>query len=385
MIGAVGGVLLLPSIRAIVFVTGNSTSSQIGTILNVLFVFSFLAFMVFGQQIQSRMMLLRVGGSVSRLEAMRDDAKMLTLRTLREIGKPKDDPTPRVDALLEQFLIRPEDMDPAGVVGKFDHLLDVRDVRFKSDVARMAPEADLAQLSNLGRLVEATWALNFLHKLARHLYLVGKKTHSVFIIFQLQASLPSIMRDAEAYAGATKAFAEGHPIGDGIGALVAARLMDGCEKRRIEKDMIMAETHADGRRVVVLKAEGPGGNVGKPGDGIRQIIEENGGKASMIIMIDAALKLEGEKTGEIGEGVGAAIGGIGTERFKIEEEATKFGIPLYAIIVKESLQEAVSTMSKEIANSTITVLETIKNLIFERTNEGELVLVAGIGNTIGIA
>ncbi|MGA3298310.1 MAG: DUF1512 family protein, partial [Candidatus Bathyarchaeia archaeon] len=111
----------------------------------------------------------------------------------------------------------------------------------------------------------------------------------------------------------------------------------------------------------------------------------NNGKASMIIMVDAALKLEGEKTGEISEGIGAAIGGVGTERYKIEEEATKFGIPVYAIVIKQSILEAVTTMKKEIAEAAEPVVEKITHLIKERTKEGELIIVAGIGNTAGIA
>jgi hypothetical protein len=114
-------------------------------------------------------------------------------------------------------------------------------------------------------------------------------------------------------------------------------------------------------------------------------LEENNGKASMIIMVDAALKLEGEKTGEISEGIGAAIGGIGTERYKIEEEATKFAIPVYAIVIKQSILEAVTTMKKEIAEAAEPVIEKITRLIVERTKEGELVIVACIGNTAGIA
>ena len=149
--------------------------------------------------------------------------------------------------------------------------------------------------------------------------------------------------------------------------------------------MVAGETVIEGRRVIALKAEGPGGNVGKPGDAIRQILEENNGKASMIIMVDAALKLEGEKTGEVTEGIGAAIGGIGTERYKIEEEATKFGIPVYAIVIKQSILEAVTTMKKEIADAAEPVMESIKRLILEHTKEGELIIVAGIGNTAGIA
>ena len=105
----------------------------------------------------------------------------------------------------------------------------------------------------------------------------------------------------------------------------------------------------------------------------------------MIIMVDAALKLEGEKTGEVTEGIGAAIGGIGTERFKIEEEATKFNVPVYAIVIKQSILEAVTTMKKEIVDAVDPAIEKIKRLILETTKEGELVIIAGIGNTAGIA
>jgi hypothetical protein len=328
---------------------------------------------------------MQIDGAVRKLENMKNEAKSLTIRTLRDVGKAKEDPTPRLNSLLEQFLIEPVSMDPAGIVNKFDHLLDVREAKFKSDVARIAPEASATQVNNLENLVEATWALNYMFKIVRHLYLLGKKTFSILVIFQLQAFLPLIMQEAEAYTGASKAFAEGHPIGDGAGPLVANKLMRGHESRKVEKDMVAAETTLEGRRVIALKAEGPGGNVGKPGDAIRQVLEENNGKASIIIMVDAALKLEGEKTGEVAEGIGAAIGGIGTERFKIEEEATKFNVPVYAIVIKQSILEAVTTMKKEIVDAVDPAIEKIKRLILETTKEGELVIIAGIGNTAGIA
>ncbi len=102
-------------------------------------------------------------------------------------------------------------------------------------------------------------------------------------------------------------------------------------------------------------------------------------------MIDAALTLEGEKTGEIAEGAGAAIGGIGVEKFQIEEVATHYKIPLYAILVKQSLLEAITVMRKEIAEASDKVSTVLTRLIEEKTKEGDDVLVAGIGNTLGVA
>jgi hypothetical protein len=358
---------------------------NLGTISQLLFTVLFIAlFFGFGQKLQMRQFLWDIDKGLRKLDMFRNSAKDLTLKTVKEIGKPSTDPGPQINVLMEQFLISPVDMDPAGIVGKIDHLLDVRDAKFKEDVRRIAPGADSSQVMNLENLVEASWALNTIYRIIRHFYLMGKKTNSIFIIIQLQALLPLIIQEAEAYLGAAKAFAEGQPIGDGIGPLVASRLMKDKEKRKVEKDVVVAETMMEDRRVIALKAEGPGGNVGKPGDAIKTIIEENVGKVSMVVMVDAAVKFEGETSGEVSEGIGAAIGGIGTERYKIEQEATVHKIPVYAVIVKESLQEAITPMKKEIMEAGEKVIERIKSLILERSKPGDTIIVAGIGNTIGI-
>jgi len=356
----------------------------LGQIISALMYLSFILFIFFGQKIQLRMMLWELDGTLKKLEFMRTEAKNLSLKTIKDIGKPKDDPTPTLNSLLEQFILTPVDMDPAGIVWKLDHILDVRDVKFKDDVRRIAPEADEAHLNNLELLVEASLTLNTLYRVVKHFYLLGKKTSSFYVILQLQMILPMVMQEAEALLGATKAASEGQPIGDGAGALVASKLTRGNEKRKVEKDVVVAETVIEGRRVIALKAEGPGGNVGKPGDAIRRIIEENEGKISMIVMVDALMKFEGENSGEISEGIGAAIGGPGTEKYKIEQEAQKYKIPVYAMIIKESTQDAYLPMKKEIAESADKVIERIRRLILERTKEGEALIVAGIGNTIGI-
>ena len=364
-------------------ITGTD-SSGLGTLVSTLMYLSFIFFILFGQKIQLYTMIWNMSGALKKLEFMKNDAKALTIKTLIELGKPKEDPIPRISGLLEAFFITPVDMDPAGIVWKLDHLMDVRDNKFKDDVKRLAPEADNAQVNNLENLVEGSLALNTIYRIVRHFYLLGKKTQSFYLILQLQMILPLVMQEAEALVGATKAFAQGQPIGDGLGPLVVSKLMKDKEKRKVEKDVVVSELTMDGRNIIALKAEGPGGNVGKPGDAIKQLIKEREGKVDMVIMIDAAVKFEGEKTGGISEGTGAAIGGIGTERFKIEEEASKNKIPVYAIIVKESLQEAIMPMKKEISESADNVITKIKGLIQEQTKEGQTIIVAGIGNTIGV-
>jgi hypothetical protein len=102
-------------------------------------------------------------------------------------------------------------------------------------------------------------------------------------------------------------------------------------------------------------------------------------------MVDAALKLEGGESGSIAQGFGAAIGGIGTDRFQIEEVATKYKIPIYAIVIKQSIKDAITIMKKEIADSTEKVTAQVHDLIKENTKTGQSVLVIGVGNTLGVS
>ncbi|NIU38537.1 DUF1512 domain-containing protein [Candidatus Bathyarchaeota archaeon] len=340
--------------------------------------------MFYGQRIQIYIIIREIQGSMMRLKFMRDEGRKMAIKTVKELGKPSTEPAQRVDQFLEYFAISPVNLDPAGIIGRLEHVLDVRDVRFKDDVRLMAPQANDTQVNNLENMLEAALALNIIYKIIRHYYILGKKTFSLYVIMQLQMVLPLIMREAEAYASALKAFKDGQPIGDGAGALVAAKLMRGHEKTQIAKDVVMVKVPIEGRTAYVLKAEGPGANVGKPGEAMKRIIEENDGKIALTIVVDAGLKLEGEKPGEVAEGIGVAIGGPGVEKYKVEEVALKHKVPVNAIIIKEDIGDAVSPMRKEISDAIDEAIQRIKRLILERSKEGDNVVIAGIGNTIGI-
>jgi hypothetical protein len=358
--------------------------SDIQTILSLVFYLVFILFIFYGQRIQMYVMLREVEGSLYRLKFIKDEGRKIAIETIKDIGKPQTDPTTKIDRFLEYFTIAPQNLDPAGIVWKLEHILDIRDTRLKDEVKLMAPAADETQTNNLENTLEAAMALNYIYKVIRHFYLLGKKTLSLYIIMQLQMILPLIMKEAEAYASALKAFAFGQPIGDGAGAWVAAKLMHGNEIRKIAKDCVTTTTQIEGRTAHIIKAEGPGGNVGKPGDAIKTIIDENEGKIAMVIMIDAAMKLEGEEVGEVAEGVGAAIGGPGVDQFKIEESLLQYHIPVNAVIIREDVGDAVSPMRKEVADSVDKAIERVRQLILDRTKEGDKVIIAGIGNTIGI-
>jgi hypothetical protein len=173
--------------------------------------------------------------------------------------------------------------------------------------------------------------------------LIGKKTGSQIMIMQIHMQMPDIMRLAKAYFDALDAFAEGKPIGDGIGPLVVTRFAreyggtPDSYVHEISREVGYYPIEVEGRTVYALRATGPGGTVGKPGFAVKKLVDENKGKIARIITIDAALKLEGEDMGRVSEGTGAAIGD-----------------------------------------------ERIKTSILKRTKPGDKIILAGIGNTIGI-
>ncbi|MEM1582144.1 MAG: DUF1512 domain-containing protein [Candidatus Bathyarchaeia archaeon] len=369
----------------IVNIQQGTTQDITGWIFQFIWLLAFIIIWIYGQRIQTTLMLKEIEGSLSRLKVMRDRGRQLVISTIKEIGKPSEDPTARVDRLLEHIDIEPVSLDPTGIIRRLEHIIDVRDFRLKDEVKQMAPQADETQINNLANVLEAALALNQIYKIVRHYYLMGKKTLSFYVILQIQMILPLIMRESEAFISALKAFTLGQPIGDGAGALVAARLIYGKEKKLIAQDTIMSEVDMEGRKAYVIKAKGPGGNVGKPGEAIKQILEEKEGRVALIIIIDAAQKLEGEKPGEVAEGVGVAIGGPGVDKYKVEEVAAKYRVPLCAVLIKEGIEDVVSTMRKEIVNGVDEAIERIKRLIHENTREGDTVIIAGIGNTIGIA
>jgi hypothetical protein len=354
-------------------------------ILNIVYIIFIFGFSFFSQKIQVNIVLGKISKSLTKLRNMRDKAKDEAVSAIIELGKPERDPKPRLEALMQFFAVQPNSMDPSGIVHRLEFLVDTADARVKEEIKALAPSANETQIQNLHNLVETAQGLNSLYRTVRHHYLTGKKGGSIYSTMQIQMELPMIMEEAEAYFSFIDAFKQGKPIGDGIGPLVAAKLIAGANVREVAEDMVAAELTLERRKVVVTRAKGPGGTVGKPGDAVVKLIEEYNNKISLIVMVDAGMKLEGEDSGYVVEGVGAAIGGVGVDQFKIEEIAAKYGIPVYAMIVRQSLKEVLSPLTKSLTNSADEVIKRLVRVIRERTKESDTVLIVGVGNTIGIA
>ncbi len=332
--------------------------------------------------LQARMGLGQLRKSVGELEKWAKESRKVALGAITKHGKTKRDVEKEFDNFLEFFAIEPVSDDPSGVLRRLEHILDVRKRRFEGVVARLAPKADPESAANLEMTFEGAMANYTLFRLMRHFMLIAEKTKNVQLVMLVQMNVPFLKEYAKAFVEATKAFAAGKPIGDGVGALTAARLVGNAKYFEPVEDTVYAETKFEGRKLIVVKAKGPGGRVGKPGELVKRLVQKR--RVSRIIMIDAAGKLEGETSGQVVEGVGAAIGGPPTEKYKIEEIAVARKIPIDAIVIKESFKEAIKPLNKRLAKGVDVAGERVKQAIKERTKPGDVVIVAGIGNTIGI-
>src|SRR2546425_646534 len=212
---------------------------------------------------------------------------------------------------------------------------------------------------------------------------MDKKTGGIMALAQLQMALPMIMEEAEAYGAAIDAFAKAEPIGDGVGPLVVSQITAGRQGNELVKDTMVYDVDFEGRRVWVVRAKGPGGNVGKPGLAVEKLIQESG-PISLVVTVDAALKFEGEPSGDVAEGIGAAIGGARTERDHIEASASKNQIPLLAVVVKMSSKEAISAITLLVKTGVAAAVSRVQNEIRSKSKPGESIILVGVGNTIGV-
>ncbi|MEM2096018.1 MAG: DUF1512 domain-containing protein [Candidatus Caldarchaeum sp.] len=365
---------------------GDNLLSFLLSLVWIAFLMIFFLYPSFGQRMQLSYMLRDLERKLQRLKLIRDEINQVAVDTVKRVGKPDSDPSKELERLSEFFLIQPESMDPYGLVFKLEHILETGETTYEKEVAAIAPHATETQLKTLTNLVEILRGINTLYRVVRHYYLLGRKTSNIYMVLQIQMVIPMLIEIAESYRQAAVAFSKGQPIGDGVGVLVAAKLADGLEKTRYEiaKDTIVQEIELEGRKVYVVRAAGPGGTVGRPGEAVKQLVEKLPHNPKIIITIDAALKLEGEESGKVAEGVGVAIGGPGVDKYKIEELAKSRNIPLYAFVVFESITEAITPMKESIARAADVVLARVKKLILDKVEGGEIAVVAGIGNTVGV-
>jgi len=351
-------------------------------LMMLVWILPIILFVFYGQRIQLYVTSGELKKGIKKLDSFRKESRNELIDYLKKNTILEGDPVKKIDQFIDYFTIMPVDMDPNGIVDKVQHTVRAREDYTREHLKSISPQISDFELSKVQTLLEIASSLQMIYKIINHMFLTAKKQNNYPLILPLQMILPFIMEQAVAMKDAIPAFKLGQPVGDGIGPMVVGKMMLSCKKEIISFQTFLAKTNFEDRTLYLLKAEGPGSTVGRPADALDVITSDS--KIDAIIMIDAALKMEGEDSASIARGFGAAIGGIGTERFNIEAIATSKKIPIFSIVVKQSVSEAITLMTKEIADVADDVSAQVYEMIQENTQKGQSVVIIGVGNTSGV-
>lgn len=357
-------------------------SDDTNPLMMLIWILPIFFFVFYGQRIQLYVTSGEIKKGIKKLDEFRNESRAELISYVNKNLKPADDPIPKIDRFIDYFTIMPVEMDPNGIVDKVQHIVRSREDYTREHVRSLSPQMSDIELSKAQTLLEIASSLQMIYKIINHMYLTAKKQNNYPLILPLQMILPFIMEQSEAMKEAISVFKKGQPVGDGIGPMIVGKMMLESKKETIAFQTTLVKSEFEGRKLFLVKAEGPGSTVGRPADGLEKIVSEN--KIDAIIMIDAALKMEGEDSATVARGFGAAIGGIGTEKFQIEAIATSKNIPVFSIVVKQSVKEAITLMTKEIADTADNVREQVNEMIRENTTQGQSIVIIGVGNTGGV-
>src|SRR6187200_1228191 len=242
------GAFFLQQLNSI-FGPGGGSDSGSNPLTYILWFAPIFVLMIYGQKLQSWMILNDISKSLAKLKTMKEISRREAIDYIKTSVKPSIDPSEKIDNFLEYFTIMPVDLDPNGIIGKLDHVMRIKDERVRSEIKRMADEMSESHASRMENILEAATALNMIYKVVRHFYIMGKRTTSMFVLVQLQMVMPLLLQEAEALQKAISAFKKGLPIGDSIGPMVVGKMMIGKEKKVIARETLYTEDQYQGRKL----------------------------------------------------------------------------------------------------------------------------------------
>ncbi len=336
----------------------------------------FILLFIFGPKLYMWQMMYKLETEMKKLEGYAHKAESILLKSITE--KPTKEMKVKLRHFMDFFITEPVNLDPAGIINKLDYVINEGERKFEEFALELDPKMKGDALANSMMGMKGALGATQIFKIVRHFIIMSKKTNNLQFAMILQMQLPLLMKIAKAQVKATHALSNGIPIGDTIGPLIAASLKTK-EGAEIVKDVVMSQEKIEGKKVYVMKSKGPASRLGQQGEAVKRVIIKH--KIDYIIAIDAAAKMEGEKTGSVAEGVGVPMGGVGVQRFKIEECIADKKIPVDAVIVKEGFVEASIPMKKSIYSSIWPATDKIKSYV--KKSKAKNILIVGVGNTSG--
>src|SRR5919202_3104141 len=154
---------------------GGGSDSSTNPLTYILWFAPIFLLMIYGQKLQSWMILGDISKSLSKLKTMKEMSRKEAIDYVKTLVKPSIDASERIDKFIEYFAIMPVDLDPNGIIGKLDHIMRTKDERIRSEIKKMADGISDTDTSRIENILEAATALNMIYKVVRHFYLMGKR------------------------------------------------------------------------------------------------------------------------------------------------------------------------------------------------------------------
>ncbi|MEM0324986.1 MAG: DUF1512 family protein [Candidatus Aenigmatarchaeota archaeon] len=350
---------------------------MIGNFFDIYWIFFILFFFLF-PIIYPRMVLSQALYFINSMIEKVSDSIERSKRKFIRIINPKVS-SDKIFEKLDFITIEPTSLDPFGIVNKLEFILNQSSEKIESYIRKFSNEKDEEKLKNYKLLFEILIVKNIIKKILEHYREIIKKYKNLQIALFIQFQLPIIDRIFKSYENGFETVINNLPIGDGIGPLVIANLISKEDKIKEIEECIVVKKKLFGKEVILIRAKGPGARLGRLHRALESVLKKEK-NIDKIITIDAALKLEGEETGSIAEGIGVAIGGVGVEKFNIETIATRKKIRMEAIAIKMSSEEAIKIMNPKIYESVDKVIERLKELL----EDSKKAIIIGVGNSVGV-
>lgn len=352
----------------------SGDTSILQTVISVVIFFAFFALL---PRLMIFQIIYKIKAALSDIEESSKQAETMFLNSVA------DKPTPEMKKSLKPMknmvVSPPANLDPAGMFNKLEHVLDSSEDKMKDFVKSINPKMDDEELANNSMAFKGVYGSHQIYVIMRHFKKLIEDTRSLQIGQMMQMVLPLYKEISESQKDATKAFVNQVPIGDTIGPMVAASLIKDEEGMEEEaEDIVVSEEQLEDSEYLVMKSKGPGARLGKYGDAVENVLENE--DISKVFTVDAGMRYEGEETGTIVDGTGVLMGGPGVEKSKIEEAATEHDTPLEGFVIKQSGPQASKPMHKKIWDAKDDMVNILKDEI--RNSEGK-VLIIGVGNTCG--
>ncbi|MCK4729795.1 MAG: DUF1512 family protein [Candidatus Aenigmarchaeota archaeon] len=351
-----------------------------GGVFEIISFVLFIALMFFFPKIMLYQILTLLNAKAASYEEMTTKAQKLILKKIdRKTKLTNKQLKASIDRIMETFVVEPDSIDPNGIAKKVRYITNRHDKKLDLFVEDITEGFSKEYKKNLSASITHTIGLYQITKIIKHFIELIKQTKNFQIGMILQMQLPFIDKQMKALSSSIPAFINNLPVGDCIGPLYAANIIGDSKTEEITEGTVVVKKKIKGKEVFILKADGPGANLGNVDEAIRKIVAKN--KIDKIITIDASGALESEKIGLVAEGVGFAMGPRGAERFFAETFLTDKNIPVDGVIVKMKPEQALMPMKKEIKEALPFVDEAVWRCMKEVKKK---VIIVGVGLTVGV-